>query len=103
MPTYRAYCSTCDAEIDVRMGPDGPRRLELRDLACPHDELCGDERCVLSHREGEALLEMLEFVPPGEEPGRGRGFGKACRQVESARRTSLAREMRRFREWWEGR
>lgn len=103
MPTYRAYCSACDAEIDVRLGPEGPRRLQLRDLACPHDELCGDERCVLAQREGESLLELLEFVPGSEGTGKGRDFGEASRQVETARRLSLGREMRRFREWWEGR
>lgn len=103
MPTYRSYCTACDAEVDVRIGPGGPGRIELRDLACPHFDLCGDEHCVLARYEDGSLRDLLEFVPEGDEPGRERGMEEASRQVEEARRASLAREMQRFWSWWEGR
>lgn len=106
MPTYHAYCSACDAEVDVRIGPGGPGRIELRDLACPHDELCGEEHCVLARPGGPPLREMLEFLPSEGGVERSRsgsgGLEEAGRRVEETRRASLAREMRRFREWWEG-
>lgn len=103
MPTYRAYCTGCDAEIDVRIGPDGPARLELRDIVCPHDDLCGEEHCVLARDSGRPLREMLEFLPAEDEGGADtpeRGFAESSRQVEETRRASLAREMRRLRRWW---
>lgn len=103
MPTYRAYCTGCDAEIDVRIGPGGPGRLQLRDIACPHDDLCGEEHCVLARPGGRPLSEMLEFLPSDDEAGVDapeRGLGEASRQVEETRLASLAREMRRLREWW---
>ena len=103
MPTYRAYCTGCDAEIDVRIGPGGPERLELRDIACPHEELCGEEHCLLARPGGKPLAEKLEFLPRSDEVSSGESghaIERASRQVEEARKASLSREMRRFRKWW---
>lgn len=100
MDTVDAYCTICDAEIRVRIPPGGTGELKVEDLECLHADLCSPQ-CILE-REGTSIAELLDFLPP-EESGRRRGFSGASRLVEEARRTSLARERRRWLKWWGGR
>lgn len=102
MPTVRAYCTACDTEIQVRIPDEGLDVLELGDLDCPHAELCGTEACVLGEAS-PSLREFLDFLPPGEGSQRTRDLKGATRLVEDARRASMAREIRRWRQWWGGR
>ena len=102
MTTLRAYCSACDTQIAVRVPPDGIDHLGRRDLDCPHGALCGGPGCVLETAD-VPLRDALEFLPRGAGGASPRRMDAASRLVESGRRASLAREIRRWRLWWGGR
>lgn len=101
MTTVRAYCSACDSEVVVRVPPEGPDALRRGDVDCPHVAVCGGS-CVLGGGDAP-LRDGLEFLPGDERGGAPRELGAASRLVESGRRTSLEREIRRWRLWWGGR
>lgn len=99
MATISAYCSACDTEIEVRIPRQGLSELELRHVDCPHADVCEPAGCVLSG-EGAPLRDSLEWLPPEGASREPRGLEGASRLVELARRSSFAREIRRWRRWW---
>lgn len=101
MTTVRAYCSGCDSEVVVRVPPEGLDALRRQDVECSHVAVCGDG-CLLEGGDAP-LRDALEFLPGDARSGAPRELGAASRLVESARRNSLGREIRRWRLWWGGR
>lgn len=96
MDRVKAYCSTCDASVEIEVTPN--RTLDPTSLACPHLELCEPGECFLRQLDRDQLLEHLEFVPGGE--GRATlDLEDATLRVDSGRRLSLGRELRRWKRW----
>lgn len=97
MDRVKAYCSTCDAAVEVELTPD--RTVDPGSLACPHLELCEPGECFLHRLDPDELLRQLEFVPASEGSA-SVGLERSSLRVASGRRRSLGRELRRWKRWW---
>lgn len=100
MTTHAAYCVPCDIQVEVRLD-DGDRQITADNVVCPAlEDACPVGGCPLARVSPAQLLDHLEFVPDPRGRRTGRGFRKAVRLVELARRRSMAREAGRVRRWW---
>lgn len=105
MDTYRAYCSACDAEVEVGFeeGADQSRPVHVHCLDRYAD--CEGEGCPLPEgavRAGDAdlrgmLRRHLEFLPLSVRNRPPRTLGESAVMLEEARRASLARQYRHWR------
>lgn len=106
MSTYRAYCSVCDAEVEVAFegaGGEPERPVHVRCLG--RHSGCDGETCPLPAGEVDGedpdvrgrLRRHLEFVPLEIRKRGPRTLGESAVLIEEARRASLARQFWRFR------
>jgi len=99
MARVTAYCSGCDSEITIDLDASNPGAILPDQVHCGDREMCRPRDCVLARVPEDRWTEYLEFLPGA--PGRGseRGLEESSRLVELGRRTSLAREIRRWILW----
>lgn len=105
MDTYRAYCSACDAEVEVGFEEAGAGARPVHVRCLGRHAGCEGKGCPLPEGPvedaeadiGSRLRRHLEFLPLSIRNRPPRNLAESALLVEEARRASLARQFRHWR------